>query len=71
MTIELVSKLFGKGLQEPKGEGKGIMVSPKPGLMPFPLQNPPPFLGTWEQQGKGKGEGASLGGKKKRLEKVF
>ena len=38
VAIDLVSKLFGKGL----------MVSQKPGLMPF---NPPPFIGSWEGEG--------------------
>ena len=45
MAIELASKLFGKGLQIPS-EGKGLMMSPRPGMM-----MPPPFIGTWEGQG--------------------
>ena len=50
-AIELVSKLFGKGLSVPpkKADGSGLMVSQKPGLMPF---NPPPFIGSWEGKGQ-------------------
>ena len=51
MAIELASKLFGKGLQVPKKAGMGLQVSPTPFLW-----QPPPFLGTWEGQGKGKGK---------------
>ena len=61
MAIELASKLFGKGLQVPKKAGMGLQVSPKPFLW-----QPPPFLGTWEQQDRGrkkKWKGASVGGK--------
>ena len=50
-AIELASKLFGKGLQVPKKAGMGLQVSRTPYQY---LQPPPPFLGTWEQQGRGR-----------------
>ena len=70
MAIELASKIFGsgagqglqtprkaggKGLQTPRkggmGVGQGLQVSQKPFLW-----QPPPFYGTWEGQGRGKGK---------------
>ena len=50
LAIELASKLFGSGLQVPRKAGMGLQVSAKPGMMPY---YPPPFFGTWEQQGRG------------------
>ena len=66
MAIELASKIFGsgagQGLQVPrKAGGKGLQVSKKTGVglqvsqKPF-LWQPPPFYGTWEGQGRGKGK---------------
>ena len=50
---------FGKGLQVPRKAGMGLHVSQKPFLW-----QPPPFLGTWKGQGKGKkGKRASVGKK--------
>ena len=66
MAIELASKIFGsgagqglqvsrkaweKGLQVSKKTGVGLQVSQKPFLW-----QPPPFYGTWEGQGRGKGK---------------
>ena len=66
MAIELASKIFGsgagqglqvprkaggKGLQTPRKAGTGLQVSQKPFLW-----QPPPFYGTWEGQGRGKGK---------------
>ena len=49
IAIDLVSKLFGKGLQVPKRYGKRLHVSPKPqNLYPY---YPPPFLGSWGEEG--------------------
>ena len=44
LVIELGSKLCGKGLSVPKKAGRGLTVSPKPGMM---LYQPPPFIGSW------------------------
>ena len=66
MAIELASKIFGsgagQGLQVPRNAGgKGLQVSKKTGVglqvsqKPF-LWQPPPFYGTWEGQGRGKGK---------------
>ena len=66
MAIELASKIFGsgagQGLQVPRKAGrKGLQVSKKTGVglqvsqKPF-LWQPPPFYGTWEGQGRGKGK---------------
>ena len=66
MAIELASKIFGsgagQGLQVPrKAGGKGLQTSRKAGTglqvsqKPF-LWQPPPFYGTWEGQGRGKGK---------------
>ena len=48
LALELVSKLFGKGLSLPRKVGDGLMVMPKP---------PPPFYGNWEGRGKKKAAG--------------
>ena len=66
MAIELASKIFGSGLQTPrKAGGKGLQTPRKGGMgvgqglqvsqKPF-LWQPPPFYGTWEGQGRGKGK---------------
>ena len=66
MAIELASKIFGsgagQGLQAPRKAGRGGLQTPRKGGMglqvsqkPF-LWQPPPFYGTWEGQGKGKGK---------------
>ena len=62
MAIELASKIFGSGLQTPrKAGGKGLQTPRKAGMglqvsqKPF-LWQPPPFYGTWEGQGRGKGK---------------
>ena len=55
MAIELASKIFGsgagQGLQVPRKAGMGLQVSQRPFLW-----QPPPFYGTWEGQGRGKGK---------------
>ena len=51
LALEMGSKLFGKGLSVPQKAGEGLMVSPKPGWVPF---HPPPFYGSWEGRGKKK-----------------
>ena len=61
MAIELASKIFGKGLHVPQKAAAGLQVSKKAGTglqvsqKPF-LWQPPPFYGTWEGQGRGKGK---------------
>ena len=55
LVIELGSKLCGKGLSVPKKAGRGLTVSPKPGMM---LYQPPPFIGSWNNP-------IGMGGKKK------
>ena len=62
MAIELVSKLFGKGLQVPKKAGMGLQVSPKP----FFAISTPLFMErgnskAWEE--KKIWQGASVGSK--------
>ena len=58
LALEMGSKLFGKGLTVPKKAGGGLMVGPKPGMVPY---HPPPFYGSWEGRGKKKGRGIMLG----------
>ena len=47
LALEMGSKLFGKGLRVPKKAGTGLMVGPKPGMVPY---HPPPFYGSWEEK---------------------
>ena len=45
LSLEMGSKLFGKGISVPKKAGEGLMMGPKPGMVPY---HPPPFYGSWE-----------------------
>ena len=60
LALELGSKLFGKGLTVPKKAGTGLMVGPKPGMVPY---HPPPFYGSWEGVVKKKRPRNSIGPK--------
>ena len=51
LALEMGSKLFGKGLSVPKKAGEGLMMGPKPGMVPY---HPPSFYGSWEGGGKKK-----------------
>ena len=64
LAMELEKKLFGQGLSVPSRglRGKGLTVSPKPGMM---MYQPPPFIGSWNGSGTKKQFGPRLASRPK------